>query len=98
MTRHQSSSTDNYGSDQGTHRLKAAEQLALDDAARSAWLDAAIRTPAKSLARNTGRVHGRTGGRRAAARPRPRSTWTCGNCGARGKGAWCLGCKTVRGT
>ena len=67
MTRHQSSSADNYGSDQGTHRLKAAEQLALDDAARSAWLDVQIRTPAKAVARNTGRVHGRTGGRRVGA-------------------------------
>ncbi|MEI7705803.1 MAG: hypothetical protein WCK73_14545 [Deltaproteobacteria bacterium] len=99
MTRHTGQSAENHGTDSGLQRLKGAAQLALDDEARSAWLDAAIRTPAKAVARNTGRVHGRLGGRRTAAIPKPRTGWTCPECGARNRlFVVCIECRAVKGT
>ena len=101
MTRHTGQSAENHGSDQGTHRLKGAVQLAIDDAARSEWLNVAMRERATQLKaeKALSRENGRRGGNAAAARPKTRKGWTCGNCGARNRlFIVCIDCRAVRGT
>lgn len=82
----------------GAEALRVAQRFWPADERRRMELDRLVRQAAATLELRVARAAaGRTGGQRAAAKPRPRPGWVCSSCGALNKlFAVCIKCRAAR--